>query len=165
MSADHDQQFVRSFLGVLGVLVLITFACYFGAQIIMSAVSDGERSEQEMARVESYVQPVYEVVTDPSALKKVSTGGSDAAPQGEPKAGPEVYQAICGACHDSGLAGAPKLSDKAVWASRLEEGGKDQLYNRAINGYKGMPAKGGDPSLSDQEVKNAVDHILSENGL
>ncbi len=165
MSADHDQKFVRTFLGVLGILVGITFAIIVAAQVIMGvADDDDELSPAQVARIESHTQPVYEVVTDPDALQKVSLSGGSDTPEGEPKAGPEVYQAVCSTCHASGIAGAPKTTNSGEWSSRLSEQGKETLYTRAINGYKGMPAKGGDPSLSDQEVKNAVDHILSEAG-
>ena len=166
MSADHDKKFVRTFLGVLGILVAITFVIIIGAQIITGVADDGELSPAQVARIEAQTQPVYEVVTDPSGLQKVSNTDDAAGdePKGDPKPGPEVYQAVCSACHDSGIAGAPKLSNTDEWSSRLSEQGKDQLYSRAINGYKGMPAKGGNPALSDQEVKNAVDHILSKSG-
>ena len=165
MSADHDKKFVNTFLGVLGILVAITFACIIGAQVIMGFADDGELSSAEEARIDSQVQPVYQVVTDPDALKKVAnTSGGGDEPKGDPKPGPEVYQAVCSACHDSGVAGAPKTSNTDEWSARLSEQGKDKLYSRAINGYKGMPAKGGNPALSDQEVKNAVDHILSKSG-
>ena len=164
MSGDHDQKFVRTFLGVLGILVGITVVIIVLAQFITGITSNDELIPEEVARLESQTQPVYEVVTDPSGLQKVSAPASD-APKGEPKAGDEVYQAVCAACHASGIAGAPKVSDQGAWTSRLSEQGKETLYTRAIEGYKGMPAKGGNPALSDEEVKNAVDHILSEAGV
>ncbi|MDQ3796182.1 MAG: c-type cytochrome [Pseudomonadota bacterium] len=56
--------------------------------------------------------------------------------------------------------GAPKLGSKADWASRIKKG-KQTLYTHAINGFGAMPPKGGDPSLSNAQVKAAVDYMLS----
>ena len=64
------------------------------------------------------------------------------------------------ACHATGVAGAPKAGDKAAWASHLSHG-MDQLYTHAIKGFKAMPPKGGNVSLSDAEVKAAVDYMVS----
>ena len=78
--------------------------------------------------------------------------------------GQQVYQASCVACHDAGLAGAPKLDDKGQWAKRIAKG-LDTLYASGVNGVQGsegaMPAKGGNPALSNAEVKPAVDYIVA----
>jgi len=77
--------------------------------------------------------------------------------------GQQVYQASCVACHDAGIAGAPKLGDKGQWAKRIAKG-VDTLYASAVNGVQGsagaMPAKGGNPALSDAEVRAAVDYMV-----
>lgn len=72
--------------------------------------------------------------------------------------GKKTYQGLCAACHATGAAGAPKAGSKDDWAPRLAKG-VDSLYNNALNGLNGMPAKGGNPSLSDEEVKAAVDFM------
>lgn len=78
--------------------------------------------------------------------------------------GQQVYQATCVVCHDAGIAGAPKLGDKGQWAKRIAKG-LDTLYTSAVNGVQGsagaMPAKGGNPALSNAEVKAAVDYIVA----
>lgn len=76
-----------------------------------------------------------------------------------PKSGSEVYNSVCMACHDTGAAGSPKRGDVAAWESRLEQG-MATLYEHSLNGIRGMPAKGGNPNLSDDEVKLAVDYIV-----
>jgi cytochrome c len=87
-----------------------------------------------------------------AAPKKVAM--SDAA-----TAGKAVYDKACQACHNMGIAGAPKVGDVAGWTDRIKQG-IATLNDHAINGYQGpsgvMPAKGGNMSLSDDEVKNAV---------
>lgn len=90
-----------------------------------------------------------------------SAAEAQAAQKPADRPGEEVYAAACGACHNSGAAGAPKLGNTGDWASRFEQD-TETLYKHAINGYNAMPAKGGCTDCSDQEVKNAVDYIMAE---
>lgn len=78
-----------------------------------------------------------------------------------PKDGATIYNSVCGACHNTGAAGAPKIDDKAAWAPRVAQG-KDALYKSALGGKNAMPAKGGAADLSDDEIKGTVDYILSK---
>jgi len=75
--------------------------------------------------------------------------------------GEATYKSICFACHGTGAAGAPKLGDKAMWAPRIATG-NDALYAAAINGKGAMPAKGGNPALSDGDIKGAVDYMVGQ---
>ncbi|MEK6708357.1 MAG: c-type cytochrome [Pseudomonadota bacterium] len=72
-----------------------------------------------------------------------------------------IYTASCAACHISGAAGAPKQGDKAAWAPRIKNGNAT-LYASAIMGKGAMPAKGGNASLSDDDVKAVVDYMVSQ---
>lgn len=74
--------------------------------------------------------------------------------------GKKIYSSSCFACHDSGVAGSPKIGDKAAWTSRIATGA-DALYASAIKGKGVMPPKGGNNSIPDGDVKSAVDYILS----
>ena len=85
----------------------------------------------------------------------VSLGASQALAA----SGKQIYQ-VCSSCHGIGMLGAPKYGSKADWAPRIKKG-KQTLYQHAINGYKAMPPKGGQPSLSDADVKAAVDYMLA----
>ena len=88
---------------------------------------------------------------------------SAAFSQDPPMTGEQVYHKTCHACHDNGIAGAPKLGDKQAWADHLaEEGGVEHLYQRAIEGEGAMPPKGGNGALTDEEVKAAVDYMLEK---
>ena len=78
-----------------------------------------------------------------------------------PKDGQTVFNSICGACHNTGAAGAPKVDDKAAWAPRVAQG-KEALYKSALGGKGAMPPKGGAADLSDNEIKGAVDYILTK---
>jgi len=80
--------------------------------------------------------------------------------------GKTIYDNLCHSCHTAGIAGAPKLGDKGAWSARIAEG-LDTLVKHATDGYKGpdgnfMPAKGGNPSLTDEQVKNAVHWIVDQ---
>lgn len=75
--------------------------------------------------------------------------------------GDATYKQSCAVCHAAGVAGAPKLTDKAAWAPRIAKG-KDALYASALKGKGAMPAKGGNPSLSDADVKATVDYMVSQ---
>ena len=79
--------------------------------------------------------------------------------------GKSVFGKTCAMCHAAGVAGAPKPGDKADWAPRIAQG-KDTLYKHAIEGFTGptgsvMPAKGGNPALTDEQVKATVDWMLA----
>ena len=88
-----------------------------------------------------------------------------AAPAAENTAGKSVYGKTCAMCHAAGVAGAPKPGDKADWGPRIAQG-KDTMYKHAIEGFTGakgmMPARGGAASLSDDEVKAAVDFMADQ---
>ena len=79
--------------------------------------------------------------------------------------GQGVYMNFCAPCHASGVAGAPKVGDKAAWAPRLKQGEKI-LVERAIKGFQGasgfMPARGGNSALSDSEVADAVAYMAAQ---
>jgi cytochrome c5 len=61
----------------------------------------------------------------------------------------------CAKCHQAGLEGAPKIGDRQAWIPRLKKG-LDPLVASAIHGHGAMPARGGLPDLSDQEIRGAI---------
>ncbi|MCM5705112.1 c-type cytochrome [Larsenimonas salina] len=82
-----------------------------------------------------------------------------AAPEGE-----SVYQDNCAMCH-SGGGGAPTVGDTKTWQHLVESHGMDTLYDNAIKGVGGMPAKGGNSSLSEAQVKAAVEYMVGQSGV
>lgn len=96
----------------------------------------------------------------PAPAPVAVAAGGDAAKSAAPD-GKAVYGGACQACHTAGLAGAPKLGDKAAWAPRLG-GGVAALTASAIKGKNAMPAKGGNPSLSDADIKAAVEYMVAQ---
>jgi cytochrome c5 len=87
------------------------------------------------------------------------------APVAENTVGKSVFGKTCALCHAAGVAGAPKPGDKADWGPRIAQG-KDMLYKHALEGFTGakgmMPARGGSTTLTDDEVKAAVDYMADQ---
>src|SRR5688572_809722 len=96
----------------------------------------------------------------PEPAAQVAAAAAPAAAAGGKVDGKATYDTACAVCHGAGVAGAPKLGDKAAWAPRIKQG-KDALYAAALKGKGAMPPKGGNTSLPDEAVKAAVDHMLS----
>ena len=74
--------------------------------------------------------------------------------------GTAVFNQSCAMCHVPGLANAPKFGDKAAWEPRVASG-REALLGSALKGKNAMPARGGNPKLSDEEVAAALDHMLA----
>jgi cytochrome c5 len=111
------------------------------------------------------IAPVAKFVMAGSAKVAAEPAQTSAVVQVKDRDGQQVYQASCVACHGTGIAGAPKVGDKGQWAVRVATG-IEALYQGALVGKQSpagvMPAKGGNPSLSDQDVKAAVDFMVAQ---
>ena len=79
------------------------------------------------------------------------------------KSGAEVVKGVCAMCHAAGLMNAPKIGDKAQWAPRIALG-YETLVSHAVNGIRTMPAKGGNPDLSEAEIAAAVAEMANQAG-
>src|SRR5689334_9752787 len=92
---------------------------------------------------------------------------AEATPASGNMSGQQVFAQVCKTCHETGIAGAPKIGDKSLWAPRIAEG-ESTLVQHAINGYQGksgaMPPKGGNPSVTDDEVHRAVVYMADQAG-
>jgi c(7)-type cytochrome triheme protein len=75
--------------------------------------------------------------------------------------GKAIYEGTCFACHNSGVAGAPKLGDAAAWAPRIK-GGVTALYASAASGKGVMPARGGNAGLSEAQLHAAVNFMVGQ---
>jgi cytochrome c5 len=83
-----------------------------------------------------------------------------------PLTGPQVYHAVCIACHAApGVGGAPALGDGDAWAARIAQG-MDTLIDHALHGFSSstgiMPRKGGRVDLSDEEIIGAVEYMVGQ---
>lgn len=166
MSQAQDKVFFRNFSLVVGAIAVMMVAFYVIAQI---AGTDQERAaKMRIAKVAKITEPVGRVTavgdeTAEAAVMETPTTDGDGHP------GKGVYDGLCVNCHGLPAMAAmvPQTGDAAAWGARIEKG-IDVLYENAINGFTGemgmMPGKGGDPSLSDDDVKAAVDYMVDQVG-
>ena len=75
------------------------------------------------------------------------------------RTGEQVVQSQCVKCHGQGLNGAPRIGDKAAWIDRAKLG-FDSVVRSAINGHGAMPARGGQASFTDDEMRAAVAYMF-----
>ena len=152
MSAQKSSKF---FIGSIVIFIII-----FGAiKIILATMQEKAKhvvTAESMASedIVDRIKPIGEVyvgeapvVTTEAEAQQVSAGGE------------QIVNQVCALCHQSGMMDAPKLGHKGDWAPRIKKG-TETLYANAINGLNMMPARGGRPDLSDDDVKAAVDHML-----
>ena len=146
---------LRSVLETVGVVL----GSLFGAIIlIVLATTKYEPSEPTNTMVVE-TKPSTENIK-PVAEVKVAKNSSNIKSS---ISGEKITQANCAMCHASGLMNAPKIGDAGQWGPRIAQG-KDMLVSNAINGIRTMPAKGGNASLSDEEVAAAVVYMANLSG-
>ena len=121
---------------------------------------DGDLSDVEVARAVAYLAN-----SAGASFKAPEAAAPAAAAGGKPDVakGKVAYEANCAACHGAGVAGAPKLGDKAAWSARISQG-YATVYDHALKGLRGMPAKGGNADLSEADLNNAVAYLFTEAG-
>ncbi len=137
-----------------------------GRAVVYMANKAGGKLEEPKAPAAA-AAPAAEAA--PAAAPAPATAAPAAAPAAEaPKAevkadaggaAPALYTQVCGACHAAGVAGAPKLGDKAAWAPRLAAG-VDGLTASAIKGKNAMPPRGGSGG-SDADIKAVVTYMVN----
>ncbi len=112
----------------------------------------------------SFVMLAVLLLMTPFAALSSSCGGDGKATAGKVTPtmltqGKAIYEKSCAACHATGAAGAPKFGDKVAWKGHIKEG-LDHLVEAAIRGTGAMPPRGGNPQLSDAELRAAVAYIM-----
>ena len=147
--SQKDKTPVKSFAAVLSVLFVMA----------ISHPGYAATDTRMQTKILENIKPVGQVhtgaVTDAAATPAVAAG---------PRPGKDVYTSTCMACHGTGVAGAPKVGDKAAWSSRAAKG-IDSLLANAIKGLNAMPPKGTCGACSDEELKGAIQYMLKETGL
>ena len=141
---------------------LASFAALLGLSLATHGCSPPEASPPQ--------REASEPVRSPLAINPALISLAHAAPRSldaaerENVVGAAIYRATCALCHGPGIAGAPRLDHGDSWRQRAATG-TETLIGHAISGYRGdrglMPARGGNPSLSDDEVRAAVEYMLS----
>jgi len=168
--SNQDQRFFDVFILVIGLLV--AFAIALG--IIARSIGN-ETQVKWVQENPGYDKSVDERLAPAGRVGLPGDPGADAQPEAAaavaatpvaaPLTGPQVFNQACNACHGAGIAGAPKVGDKAAWGARIAQG-MDTLNKHAIEGFQGqagvMPPKGGWANLSDGEIVAAVDYMVEQ---
>ena len=145
----HKQLIIAVVLGFAIPIALIVSL----SQLVTDMKPPGNAEAQ--SQLLSRIKPFGEVtIADASSPKGDLTGE-------------QVFQSVCKTCHEPGIAGAPKVGDKAQWAASIKKG-YETLVQHAVNGIqesgKVMPPKGGNPELTDVEVQRAVVYMANRSG-
>jgi cytochrome c5 len=155
-----DREFMKMFSGLLAALVALTVVIFVLAQMVVGgSVLKKTKTAVADKGVAERIKPVGEVAVSSQVMDSLIPSANAAGDKGK-----ATYDASCAACHAAGVAGAPKFGDKAAWKDRIAQG-NDTMYTHALKGFQGkagmMPAKGGNMSLADADVKAAVDHMVN----
>jgi cytochrome c5 len=155
---EHDQHssFIKTPQQLIVVVLLAFVVPIVGIVLTVQFIINRPHADPAALKpeaVEARIQPVGRV--------EFGTAG-DSAPK-EPKSGEEVVKTTCGACHQTGAAGAPKIGDNEAWAKLLKRG-LGELTKSAISGVRAMPPRGGNPELSDLEISRALVYMGNLSG-
>ena len=161
---------LNSFILVSGILLgtFITTVLLINRNVLDASGHFPEDDEEVRMAIVERIEPVGEVLLMGSdELEAAATVAvSMPEPDAMPLTGPQVYNQACFACHSTPGVGAPILGNQAEWEARVAKG-MDAMVSNAINGFVGesgvaMPAKGGQPNLSDDEIIAAVEYMLGQ---
>jgi cytochrome c5 len=152
---DPHSSFIKTPQQLITVVLLAFLVPVIGILLLVELVTSEPRADPNAMTpqaVAARIQPV-------ARLEFGSAGGGAAGG----RSGEEVVKTVCATCHQAGVANAPKIGDRAAWAPRIKEGLKD-LVQTAIKGKGAMPPKGGNPSLTDDEIARAVVFMANQSG-
>ena len=137
-------------LAILGTAVFVLVSNLIST-ISRNSVKGVEDNSRAMAIADESLKPIGNVTAVDKSKAKVARKGD------------EVYKAVCTSCHGTGVLGAPKFGSKDQWAPRVANG-LPALIKSATNGKGSMPPRGGDPSITDEELKAAIVYMTKESG-
>ncbi len=148
-----DREFLKYFAGIIGALAALTVVLIISANII-GAKPKTQKAAVNGQQIAERIKPVGEVtLASSNPVVNALIPAAHAAADGK-----SVYEKSCKVCHDAGVAGAPKMGDKAAWAPRLKPG-MDAVYANTLKGKGAMPPKG-TYTGPDADVKAAVDYMV-----
>lgn len=166
-----DAVFLKQFALVIGLLALLVSGLVALAGFVYSTHTIPENPGAERAVLQRLapIGAVYAGDTGHAAMaaaqEEAAKAASSAVAYGGTTDGAVIYEQLCQSCHEIGVAGSPKRSDAAYWNARVAEIGVDTLVRHAIDGYQGdhgvMPARGGNPALTDEQVQVTVKWMLA----
>ncbi len=166
---EHEQHssFIKTPKQLIVTVLLAFLVPVFGIVLILQFVLDEPRAPESAMTpqaIAARIAPVGRVEFTETALAPAAAAAPASAEPTAAKAGPpdgkHIYSTVCFACHATGAAGSPKFGDKAAWAPRLALG-LDTLVKVAMTGKGAMPPKGGNPSLTEADIRAAVEYMVS----
>lgn len=161
MESNKSGKFFVGSLAIVGAVVVVVYLILNN----MLSLADNVLAPAKMddTAISERIAPVAQERVGEEPIVQAAANSNAEAVETSQDLGPgqQIFTAVCATCHVSGLLQAPRLGNKDDWAPRLEKG-MEMLYDHAINGFKNMPARGGRQDLSDDEVKQAVDYLISQ---
>ena len=166
---QYDIAFLKKFATLIAGFVVLTLALIFLALWVYHDAKPRHQSPEQVAAIHARIAPIGAVYAGESGqmAKAAAEAAALAAAQsrvayGGTLDGEEIYNNLCKTCHATGAGGAPQMT-RAAWGARLSQD-TDTLVMHAINGIQGeagiMPPRGGNPSLSDEQVRVTVEWML-----
>jgi cytochrome c5 len=166
---NYDLDFLKKFSLVIGILMLITLGLILFSRYLHGVIPP-EVDPAAVQRTAARIAPaggVYAGETGAAAqTAAAAAAAAKAAAQvayGGTLDGGVIYNNLCAGCHASGAGGAPLLTAAGMGARQGK--GLETLYKNSIEGFTGdagiMPPKGGNPALTDAQVKASVDWMLA----
>lgn len=154
--------------GIALSIIAISALLYFSLPILnKGSNTDSNEDIDTRTHPVGQVQLAEQITSDVTQTEDKEAGGpsiTTADPVEKSSSARDLAKASCFTCHQSGLMGAPKVGDRSDWEKRLEQG-FDTLVSHAKEGFNSMPARGGNPGLSDTEVENAILFMLEQSEL
>lgn len=159
---SQDRVFFRNFLTVLGGLIALAIVIGWLVDGIVSTEAEKHGlDERAAALIAERIKPVGNVAVGTPPAQ--TAANAEPAKPAAPRDAATVVSTVCAGCHSAGILGAPKIGDKDSWA-KAYAAGLETLVSNAINGKGAMPPRGGDMSLSDDEVRASVVQMLKDSG-
>ena len=166
MEQHEHTSFIKTPQQLVVVVLLAFIVPIVSILLLVKLVLGGQHADPNAMKPDAVAERIQPVGRVEFGSGGPSKGGDAPAPvaaaqKGGAADGKSVYDQVCQVCHNAGVAGAPKLADKAAWAPRLKQG-VPALVQSATKGKGAMPPKGGNASLSDAQVRAAVEFIVSQ---
>ncbi|MBK8755244.1 MAG: cytochrome c5 family protein [Candidatus Competibacteraceae bacterium] len=154
MNLQTDKSVVTTSVALLSGLALLATVLFMVAALmgVVNSVAPDDGLRKQSSVVER-IKPVARVSFEqpkPAIAVKLS--------------GQEVYNKVCAACHAVGVLNAPKVGAKDQWDPRVAQG-LDTLVTHAVTGIRAMPAKGGNPALTEANIRESIVYMLGETGI
>ncbi len=167
---NYDLDFLKKFSMVIGFLAALTLGLIIFSLYLQNAIppevspTAAKRTESRIASIGDVYAGATGAASQAAATAAAAAAAASQVAYGGTLDGSVIYGQLCTGCHTAGVGLAPKL-ETAAWTARIAQG-TQTLHKHAIEGYTGpdggvMPAKGGNPALTDEQVAATVDWMVA----